>query len=36
MSGQMEPAGIEIKARVEKSRVCRPFRTATMRLDLET
>jgi recombination protein RecA len=36
MSGQMEPAGIEIKARIVKSRVCRPFRTATMRLDLDT
>lgn len=36
MSGQAEPDGIEIKARVQKSRVCRPFRTATMRLDLDT
>lgn len=35
ISGQTEPAGIEIKARVEKSRVCRPFRTATMRFDLD-
>jgi recombination protein RecA len=35
-SGQMEPAGIEIRARVQKSRVCRPFRTATMRLDLDS
>lgn len=35
ISGQMEPAGIEIRARVEKSRVCRPFRTATMWLDLD-
>lgn len=34
-SGQMEPSGYEVKARVEKSRVCRPFRTATMRLDLD-
>lgn len=34
-SGQIEPSGIEIKARVEKSRVCRPFRTATRRLDLD-
>jgi protein RecA len=34
-SGQAEPSGIEIKARVEKSRVSRPFRTATMRLDLD-
>jgi hypothetical protein len=36
MSGQAEPDGIEIKARIQKSRVCRPFRTATMRLDLDT
>lgn len=36
MSGQVEPSGIEIKARVEKSRVCRPFRTASRRLDLDT
>jgi hypothetical protein len=36
MSGQIEPAGYEVKCRVEKSRVCRPFRTATMRLDLDT
>lgn len=35
-SGQMEPAGMEIKARIQKSRVCRPFRTATMRLDLDS
>lgn len=35
ISGQMEPAGVEIRARVEKSRVCRPFRTATMWLDLD-
>ena len=36
MSGQMEPAGMEVKARVMKSRVGRPFRTATMRLDLDS
>ena len=36
MSGQVEPAGMEIKVRVEKSRVCRPFRTATLRLDLDS
>ena len=36
MSGQIEPAGMEIKIRVEKSRVCRPFRTATLRLDLDS
>lgn len=35
MSGQIEPAGYEVKCRIEKSRVCRPFRTATMRLDLD-
>jgi hypothetical protein len=35
MSGQIEPSGYEVKCRVEKSRVCRPFRTATMRLDLD-
>jgi len=35
VSGQSEPAGIEIKARVEKSRVCRPLRTATMRFDMD-
>lgn len=34
-SGQMEPEGAEIKVRVEKSRVCRPFRTATLRLDYD-
>lgn len=36
MSGQIEPAGMEIKTRIEKSRVCRPFRTATLRLDLDS
>jgi recombination protein RecA len=35
-SGQMEPAGIEVRARVMKSRVCRPFRTATMRFDFKS
>jgi len=35
-SGMMEPSGYEVKCRVEKSRVCRPFRTAAMRLDLDT
>jgi protein RecA len=34
--GQMVPAGQEIKIRVEKSSVCRPFRTATLRFDLDT
>jgi len=33
--GQMEPAGIAIKCRVEKSRVCRPFRTATRHYDMD-
>lgn len=36
MSGQIEPSGMEVKARVVKSRVGRPFRTATMRLDLDS
>lgn len=35
ISGQMEPAGVEVKVRIDKSRVCRPFRTATMWLDLD-
>lgn len=35
ISGQQEPAGVEIRARVEKSRVCRPFRSATQWLDLD-
>jgi RecA/RadA recombinase len=33
---QIVPAGIEIKIRVEKSSVCRPFRTATLHYDLDT
>lgn len=36
LSGQAEPSGYEIKARIDKSRVSRPFRTATLRLDLNT
>lgn len=36
MSGDMEPDGMEIKARVEKSRVSRPLIPALMRLDLNT
>lgn len=36
ISGQQEPAGVEINIRIQKSRVCRPFRTATMWLDLDT
>lgn len=35
MSDSLEPAGIEIKARVEKSRVCRPLIPASLRLDLD-
>jgi recombination protein RecA len=35
-SGQIEPSGYEVKCRVEKSRVGRPFRSATLRLDLDT
>mgnify|MGYP000930157102 CR=1 FL=1 len=35
-SGQVEPEGIEVNVRVDKSRVGRPLRTATVRLDLET
>lgn len=34
-SGQAEPSGVEIKARVEKSRVGRPLLTATLRWDLD-
>lgn len=33
---QVVPAGQEIKIRVEKSSVCRPFRTATLHYDLDT
>jgi recombination protein RecA len=36
LSGQVEPEGYEVRCRVEKSRACRPFRTATLRLDLAT
>lgn len=35
-SGQKEADGIEAIVRVNKSRVCRPLRVATMRLDLHT
>jgi RecA/RadA recombinase len=35
MSGMKEADGIEVTARVTKSRVCRPFRTARMRLDFD-
>lgn len=33
---QIVPSGQEIKIRVEKSSVCRPFRTATLHFDLDT
>jgi RecA/RadA recombinase len=36
VDGQSTPAGQEIKIRVEKSSVCRPFRTATLRYDLDS
>lgn len=36
LSGQMEPHGMEIQARVQKSRVGQPFRTARMHLDFST
>lgn len=36
VDGQMAPQGREIKVRVEKSSVCRPFRTATLHYDLDT
>ena len=35
-SGQKEADGIEVIVRCNKSRVCRPFRVATLRLDLNT
>lgn len=35
-SGTKEADGIEVTVRVNKSRVCRPFRSARMRLDLHT
>ena len=35
MSGQVDPEGQIITARVEKSRVCRPLRSATMWWDIE-
>lgn len=34
--GQVVPAGQEIKIRIEKSSVCRPFRTATLHYDLDS
>lgn len=34
--GQTTPDGIEIKIKVEKSSVCRPFRTATLHYNLDT
>jgi RecA/RadA recombinase len=33
---QTVPSGVEVKIRVEKSSVCRPFRTATLHFDLDT
>jgi protein RecA len=36
LSGDKTPAGIEFAAKVAKSRVCTPFRTARMRLDFDT
>ena len=35
-SGTKEADGIEVLVRVSKSRVCRPFRSARLRLDLHT
>lgn len=35
MDDQIVPHGREIKIRVEKSSVCRPFRTATLHYDLD-
>lgn len=35
MAGVTEPQGIETVIRVEKSRVCRPFRTARVRIDFD-
>ena len=36
VDGQTTPQGREIKIRIEKSSVCRPFRTATLHYDLDT
>jgi RecA/RadA recombinase len=36
VDNQISPQGREIKIRVEKSSVCRPFRTATLHYDLDT
>jgi RecA/RadA recombinase len=36
IDGQTTPDGREIKIRVEKSSVCRPFRTATLHYNLDT
>jgi recombination protein RecA len=36
MDEQIVPSGMQIKIRVEKSSVCRPFRTATLHYDLDT
>lgn len=36
ITGDKEPEGIEFQIRVDKSRVCPPYKTARMRLDFET
>ena len=36
LSGDLEPDGAEIQIRCEKSRVCRPFRSARIKLNLST
>lgn len=36
VTGDVEPNGIEFQVRVEKSKVCVPYRSARMRLDFET
>jgi len=36
LSGDSDPEGMEFQIRVAKSRVCKPFETARMRLDFDT
>lgn len=36
MAGMVEPDGIEVFAKVEKSRTCRPFRAGSMQFDYKT
>lgn len=36
LAGTKEADGVEVQVRVNKARVCRPFRTAVLRLDLNT